>query len=83
MFSISKIAVLIAIIAVVIGFFKLVGNMEKLKKRADNLAKNRSKTAPNKAQADDVEDLMQCRVCNTFVASKGAKACGREDCPYG
>jgi len=81
MFSISKILVLVGIIVAVIGFFKLVGNLDKIRKTAE-----KAKQRLDRATADEeegVEDLVKCRVCETFVAVRGAKSCGRPDCPYG
>ncbi|MCP5366594.1 MAG: hypothetical protein H6906_03665 [Hyphomicrobiales bacterium] len=30
----------------------------------------------------DVEDMVACPVCGDFVTARGARACGRGDCPY-
>lgn len=40
--------------------------------------------APNHERAAelDVEDMVECRVCGNFVPAKGARHCGRADCPW-
>ncbi len=30
----------------------------------------------------DAEEMVECAVCGAFVAVRGAKSCGRDDCPY-
>ncbi|MCR9257629.1 MAG: hypothetical protein NXI16_16205 [Alphaproteobacteria bacterium] len=80
MFSFSKLLVLAGIILAVIAFFKVVGNLDKIRKTAE---KARDRVTREPETDDGVEDLVKCRVCDTFVAARGAKSCGRADCPYG
>jgi len=28
------------------------------------------------------EDMIACRVCGAYVPARGARSCGRADCPY-
>ena len=35
-----------------------------------------------KSAEQDVETMIECTVCGSFVASGSARSCGREDCPY-
>jgi|GEM_PF-148100 len=96
MFSIQKIAVFIIIIAVVWLGFRFVGNLEKQRKAQERLTRpswrdrfrrsarktgaQRAKEAGHEA-AVEVE-MVPCRVCGDYVAGVGARACGRQDCPY-
>jgi hypothetical protein len=41
--------------------------------------------AANKAAGDralEADDMVACKVCGTYVAASGARACGRADCPW-
>ncbi len=40
--------------------------------------------APNTAARNrlEAEDMIACKVCGTYVAAKGARSCGRADCPW-
>jgi len=35
-----------------------------------------------KATEVDIEEMVQCDLCKTFVAAKGTRSCGRDGCPY-
>ena len=53
------------------------------KPAAPPVARRRPAAAPQGARgqaAIEVEDLVQCRVCGTYV-SAGSPACGRAGCP--
>jgi uncharacterized protein len=34
------------------------------------------------AQPDGAQDMVECEACKAYVPSKGARNCGRPDCPY-
>ncbi len=40
--------------------------------------------APNTAARNrlEAEDMVACKVCGTYVPAKGARSCGRADCPW-
>jgi threonine/homoserine/homoserine lactone efflux protein len=40
----------------------------------------RPEAAPRRSSAPAIEDLTQCRICQSFVAAS-AGGCGRQDCP--
>ena len=88
--SIQKILVLISILGAVWYGFKLVG---RLKEARDEQAKRqgttprksnpwRSRAPASEAQSVEAEDMVECPVCRTYVAAKGARACGKPGCPY-
>ncbi len=96
MFSFQKIAVFVVILAVIWLGFRFVGNLEKQRKVQERLARaswrerfrrSTEKTGANRAReaarepAAEVE-MAPCRACGDYVAGKGARACGRHDCPY-
>lgn len=75
--SLSKILVFVAIIAIVWFGFRLIGRLDKARQQAAR------KPAPERAKPrPSVEETVRCRVCDAFVAARGATSCGRADCPY-
>lgn len=78
-FSITKLALLAAIIAAVWYGFKMIGRLDQLSKTA---AAKGARRASGQAADDGSIDTVSCAVCGTFVAAGEAKPCGRQDCPY-
>jgi uncharacterized protein len=75
--SIGKILVFVAIIAIVWFGFRLIGRLDKARQQAAR------KPAPERTKAGPaVEETVRCRVCDAFVAARGATNCGRAGCPY-
>ncbi len=87
-FSLQKLLVLAAIVGAVWFGFKLVGRLQEARKlEAKAQAGNRRKAAQRgaggaKGTAAATEELVQCPVCQTYVAARSAANCGRSDCPY-
>ncbi len=79
-FSLSKLLVLAAIVAAVWYGFKFVDRLDKRRKREIKARRD------NPAGAVDVpekpEEMVQCPVCESYVAAQGVGPCGRDDCPY-
>lgn len=86
-FSLQKLLFTAAAIALVWYGFKWLGRMRVQKQalareQARRMAKEgRSGSGATKA-APDVEDMIECTVCGSFVASSGTRNCGKTDCPY-
>ena len=82
-FSIQKLLVLAAIIVAIVYFFKWVGRAQK---KRDSLRKGRK----NKPTMDsdsmrhqvDLEEMVQCALCGTYLAASDLQNCGKPDCPY-
>ena len=87
-FSLQKLLVLAAIVGAVWYGFKLVSRLQEARKLEEKAAAgNRRKTsrqdaAGAKGAAGTAEDMVQCPVCQTYVAARSAGNCGRPDCPY-
>ena len=87
-FSLTKLLFTIAVVAFVLYGFKWVGRMQVKRDAAARQRLRRKKGAgprPKTTDADadvDAEDMAECPACGTFVATVGAKSCGRQDCPY-
>jgi len=92
-FSLTKVLFTIAAIAAVWYGFKF---MQRVQDRdAESVQRRRpgpgvrsgsgggtSRRAPVSPDDDDVELMIECKTCGSFVAASGARSCGREDCPY-
>ncbi len=76
-FSLTKLLVLAAIIGAIWYGFKWVGRLDKMRKEALR-HDSRSRESANLA----AEEMVRCSSCDTYVAATGARACGRDDCPY-
>ena len=72
--SLPKLLVLAAIVAAVWYGFKFLGRLEA-KRKAE------LKAAEKEAKGGATQSMVQCPVCETYVAA-GAASCGRSDCPY-
>lgn len=83
-FSITKLLFTAAAIFIVWWGFKWVARMQEQKANKAKVNNGSSKTAASSAgtPAMEAEDMVACKACGTFVAAKGARSCGRNDCPY-
>jgi uncharacterized protein len=88
-FSLPKLIFTILVIVVVIYGFKAITRLQARREagggQGDAPAPRDSSTAARgaaKPTSDGSEDMVACSVCGTYVASSGARSCGRGDCPY-
>ena len=87
-FSLTKIVFTVVIVYLVWNAFKYFTRVQD--QRADRSrvkrqnggaqASGASKPSPSPAP-DGVEDMLECKVCGAYV-TRGAKSCGRDDCPF-
>jgi hypothetical protein len=86
MFGLSpyKILLLIVVIGVVFWFFRRAHVRARDPDERLNRNQRTAGGRPTKAAkgAKPIEDMAQCRVCNAYVAAKGASRCGRDNCPF-
>ncbi len=75
-FSLPKLLVIVAVIAVVWYAFKFIGRRDQV-----SASEKTPRRSTGKKSRDEIEDLVRCTVCGTYVQSGGA-TCAREDCPY-
>jgi uncharacterized protein len=82
-FGFSKLLVLALLIFAIWTAFKYVGRVEEvrqtLKRARDAAERGANRRAAPKIEAEDME---KCRVCDAYVAARGAAKCGRGDCPW-
>ena len=81
-FSLTKLLVLAAIVSAIWYAFKLIGRLDQrrkreIKARRDNPGGGGVADVPGKP-----EEMVQCPVCESYVAALGVGPCGRDDCPY-
>ncbi|HEY9164333.1 MAG TPA: hypothetical protein VIN57_06955 [Magnetovibrio sp.] len=57
-------------------FTRLSEQREKRRGTADDAARSSSKSA-----SAEVEDMVQCSVCDAYTA-RGSKSCGKAGCPF-
>ena len=78
MFTLHKLAVLIAIIGAAWYGLKLLERLQGMRRAAV-----RASDGENPAQLGR-QDLSRCEACGVFVPARGAgSTCGRGDCPRG
>lgn len=87
-FSLPKLLFTAVAIALVIYGFRWLTQMQQRNERnVQNRASARKTAKPaasgtSSSGSDDVETMIECKVCGSYVAASGARSCGREDCPY-
>lgn len=83
-FSITKLVFTIVIVVVVWQAFKYFTRLsDQRENRARMADKKGPKTRGREADAPPpgVEDMVECSVCNSYVA-RGSQSCGKEGCPF-
>jgi uncharacterized protein len=92
-FSIQKLLFTVAIVMAVWYGFKWLGRMKivrekeraRLRREGRNNATARSRTSSDGGSGGDpdgAEEMAECDACGAFVAVRGSRSCGRDDCPY-
>jgi hypothetical protein len=79
-FSLAKLLLLAVLIAILWYGVKYARRIEQVHKQLR--AELRRRQAAGGAGIAGAEELMKCRVCNAYVAARGAGPCGRRDCPW-
>lgn len=84
-FSFAKLIVLVGVILLVWYGFKFVGRLQALHEAAERrrAQDGRGDRAHSSARGGQIEELVKCGVCGSYVPAQGAAACGRADCPAG
>jgi len=84
-FSIQKLLFTVAVIVAVWYGFKWVGRMKEIRdeEAKDRLRREKQGSGGTAARSSvDTEEMVECATCGAFVASTGATACGKDNCPY-
>ncbi len=85
-FSLTKILFTLAVIIIVWQGYKWLGRVQT---RRDAIARETGSGSGRGGRAAaagpspaEVEDMVECTVCGSFVPARGAVSCGRGECPY-
>ncbi len=87
-FSIQKLLFTVAAIFAVWYGFKWLGRMKEVRERdaKDRLRRQAGNGGESGASGSGIsgaaEEMVECPTCGAFVATAGAKSCGKEECPY-
>jgi hypothetical protein len=83
-FGFSKLVVLIILILAIWYGFKYVGRVEEVRQslRRAREAAQRGANRGGSSPKIEAEDMVKCRICDAYVAARGAARCGRSDCPW-
>ena len=84
--SLSKLLALIGIIIAVWTLFRWISRVADAKRtdtgRIPGARPAGGKRAERRPEPQPVEDLVACATCGAYVAVRGARGCGRPNCPY-
>jgi hypothetical protein len=87
-FSLTKLIFTIVTVFVVWNGFKWYTRMQENRavasankpRRGDQSSS--SQATQGDGASSDVEEMVKCPVCETYVSSAGAVSCGKNGCPY-
>ena len=82
-FSIQKLLFTAIVIAAIRYAFKWLGRLQEQKRHIDReQARKTRDSAAGTSRAAQVEDMVACPQCGTYVAVGDTHNCGKRDCPY-
>jgi uncharacterized protein len=88
-FSIQKLLFTVVVVMAVWYGFKWLGQMKIKRDRERARLRRGAKgggaartTKESEGDPDGAEDMVECSACGAFVAVRGARSCGRDECPY-
>ena len=76
--SLSKVLILVAIISAIWFGFRLISQLDRQRRDAARKEKERARA---RATPRQVDDMVKCDVCGTFIA-RGSGDCGKSRCPF-
>lgn len=77
--SVGKVLFTVVIVAAVVYGWKW---MNRVQVRQNQASRRVHEERPRQRPAVEAVDMTQCPTCGDYVPAKGAKSCGRQDCPY-
>jgi uncharacterized protein len=80
-FSLTKLIVLVAAILAVWYGFKYVSRLQYQREERARL-RDEINRRESVGRATEAEDMAACPSCKAYVPAKGARNCGRPDCPF-
>jgi hypothetical protein len=76
--SLSKILILVAIISAIWFGFRLISQLDRQRR---DVARREKERARGRATPRQVDDMVKCDVCGTFIA-RGSTGCAKPECPF-
>lgn len=76
----GKFLLTVAVVAIIWFGYRYLARLAELKRARES--GRPIERRPEQSKVDAAETLVECRVCGTWQSSRGAKSCGRSDCPY-
>ena len=87
--SLTKLLALIGIIVTVWTLFRWISRMADARDRGGQVRREQARRPAAwrrrkepEPEAPPVEDLVACGTCGAFIPAKGARGCGRANCPW-
>lgn len=86
--SLSKLLALIGILMTVWMVFRWASRMANARDREARVGREQQAKRPaawgrrKEPEAAPVEDLVACGTCGAYIPAKGARGCGRGNCPW-
>ena len=78
--SLGKFILFAVLVGVVWVGFRYKARVDEIRRAVRDELQRRE--APRRAPPVQAEDLIKCTQCGAYVAARGAKSCGRADCPW-
>ncbi len=78
--SLGKLLFFAVLVGIVWIAFRYKARVEEIRRAVREELQRRE--APRRAPTVEAEDLVKCGQCGAYVAARGAKSCGRADCPW-
>ena len=79
--SIGKLLFTAVVVAAVIFGWKWLNRVQAVGGRASRRVREKKDRSPASPAVEAV-DMTRCPACGDYVPAKGARSCGRADCPY-
>lgn len=78
-FSLAKVLFTVIVIAAIVYGWKW---MNRAQVRQNETARRVREDESRPRPAVEAVDMVQCPTCGDYVPARGARRCGRDDCPY-
>lgn len=84
-FSLQKLLFTILVIVIVWYGFKMIARIQERRSEGDAASRRAPSRRRRRRSGDapvEAEEMVACALCGTFVPTRNARSCGRDDCPW-
>ncbi len=74
---------LLIIAAIILGLWFLYRYLQRVEKLSKMVLDRKPQARTPDRDGVVAEEMVKCRVCDAYVAARGASSCGRKECPFG